>query len=1130
MAESNFAFLQPDWPDLFAEAQRAERLTLLDPRTSCFYARRALEHLVSWLFEAEQRLKPAYRDDLSARLHEPSFADLVGHGLRKKMDIVRKQGNNAVHGNRPISGQDSAAVLRELFEVAVWLGRHYARHEVSRPTADIRFDPDLLPRPRTTAPAQQSREELKRREEQLAAKDAALAAERERSTTVDTELARLRAKVAAAKQANESVADEHDYDETATRDHYIDLLLAEAGWSLDGPDDREYPVTGMPTTSGAGRVDYVLWGGDGKPLALVEAKRTTRDATEGRQQAKLYADALENRFGQRPLIYYTNGYQHYFWDDTRYPPREVAGFRTADELALLIRRRATRKPLGEARIDTRIVERAYQHRAIRRIAATFDEDNQRAALVVMATGAGKTRSVIALVDLLLGCNWVKRVLFLADRNALVTQAVNAFKTHLPESSPVNLVEEKHETGARVYVSTYPTMLGLLSAEEGDRRRFGVGFFDLVVVDEAHRSVYQKYRSIFSYFDALLVGLTATPRDEIDRDTYGLFGLERGVPTDAYPLQEAIDDGYLLPYRAVSVPLRIPQRGLRYDELSAEEQARWEALDWGEDDDDMPTEVDAEDVNTWLFNADTVDKVLATLMTRGQKVAGGDRLGKTIVFAKNNNHAEFIAARFDANYPAYRGEFARVITHRTEHAQSLINDFSVADRAPHIAISVDMLDTGIDVPEVVNLAFVKPVRSRTKFAQMIGRGTRLCRDVFGPGRDKAEFFVFDFCRNFEFFGAEPEVTEPRLPVPLGQKLFTARLDLLGALDERGEQGERRLREDTAEELHAVVAGMATGNVEVRPHRWWVATYADRNAWDSVDAEARAGIACHLSGLPSAARDEDEQAKRFDLLMLRIQLCVCNAEPGFTRLRDTVREIAGALLARDNIPAVAQQAELLETLAEEEWWADVSLPMLENARRRVRGLAKLIERARRGVVYTDFADELGEITETPYSGGSTGAGLDMRRFRAKVREFLARHEDNLILHKLRRNQPLTASDLAELERLLAGSGELDEAALRRSVEQARGLGAFIRSLVGLDREAAKAAMSGFLSDTTFNADQIEFVNLIVEHLTHDGAMGMDALYEPPFTGLAPTGPDYVFPAERMRDLEIVLDDIRARALAS
>jgi type I restriction enzyme R subunit len=344
------------------------------------------------------------------------------------------------------------------------------------------------------------------------------------------------------------------------------------------------------------------------------------------------------------------------------------------------------------------------------------------------------------------------------------------------------------------------MMGLIDETRttDGQRRFGVGHFDLVVIDEAHRSVFQKYRAIFDYFDSLLVGLTATPKDEVDRNTYSLFDLENGVPTDAYGLDEAVRDGFLVPPKAVSVPLKFQREGIKYDELSEEDKEQWDALEW-DDDGNVPNRVEAEAVNKWLFNKDTVDKVLEHLMTRGLTVAGGDRLGKTILFAKNQHHAEFIAERFNANYPHYKGEFARVITFKTEYAQSLIDNFSAKDKAPHIAISVDMLDTGIDIPEVVNLVFFKLVRSKTKFWQMLGRGTRLCPDLFGPGKHKEFFYVFDYCQNLEYFSQNIPATEGALGESLGKRLFNARLELIGELDiEAGEKptAKRRKRHGAA----------------------------------------------------------------------------------------------------------------------------------------------------------------------------------------------------------------------------------------------------------------------------------------------------------------------------------------------
>ncbi|MBI2898589.1 MAG: DEAD/DEAH box helicase family protein [Planctomycetes bacterium] len=1125
---SNFSFLKSNWPDLFESAAKAESLAHPDPRTACFYARRALEQAVAWMYKHDPALRLPYQDNLSALIHEPTFKSTAGEAVFGKARIINQLGNHAVHSHRPVPPSDAVMAVRELFHVAYWLARTYA-HD---PGAT--FDADALPKgapiPKQTIDQLQELEsDLKERDEKLSA----LLADR---AAIDEELKRLREEVAHAKAANAARPDTHDYSEAETRDAFIDLLLKEAGWELDKPQDREFEVSGMPNAQGKGYADYVLWGDDGKPLAVVEAKRTKRDPRVGQQQAKLYADCLERQFGRRPVIFYTNGYDHWIWDDASYPPRAAQGFLKKDELELLLQRRTTRLSLAGARIDPAIVERYYHTRAIRRIGEAFEKDHDRKALVVMATGAGKTRTAIALCDLLMRCNWVKRVLFLADRVALVRQAVGVFKKHLPASSPVNLVTEKDVEG-RVYVSTYPTMMGLIDETADGRRRFGVGHFDLVIIDEAHRSVYQKYRAIFDYFDSLLVGLTATPKDDVDHNTYSLFELETGVPTDVYSLEDAVKDKFLVPPKSVSVPLKFQRQGIRYDELSEDEKDEWDALEWSEDG-GVPESVDAGAVNKWLFNKDTVDKVLEHLMTRGLKVAGGDRLGKTIIFAKNHDHAVFIAERFDANYPHLKGEFARVIDFQVEYAQSLIDDFSNPEKAPHIAISVDMLDTGIDVPEVANLVFFKLVRSKTKFWQMVGRGTRLRPDLFGPGKPKEFFYIFDFCQNLEFFSQNPETTEGATGASLGTRLFTTRVDLIGALDAQAPVGQvaasvaryadpataGELRQDVAESLRERVAAMNPDNFVVRPRRRLVERYAKPQAWAALKAEDAEDLE-RLAGLPSELADEDEDAKRFDLLMLRLQLALLREERGFGRLRDQVRNIAGLLEEKGNIPMVRDHMALILEIQTDEYWQDVTAPMLERIRRRLRGLLKLIEKGDRHRVYTDFEDVIGEGSAVDLDG--FGAGADFEKFRDKARQFLRAHEDHVAIHKLRWNEPLTPTDLAELERMLIAAGVGTAADLTRAKQESQGLGLFIRSMVGLDREAAKRALGGFLAGKSPSANQVEFINLIVDHLTEHGVMEPGLLYSSPFTDVNPHGPEGVFTETQVGELVSVLNGIRDRA---
>jgi len=1135
---SNFAFLKNEWPELHAAALKAESFVHPDARAACFYARRALELSVSWLYQHDSSLKLPYQDHLNALIHEPTFKGTIGPSVLAKVKVIQLLGNLAVHSKKPVLQSDALNAVRELFHFCFWLARTYTRD--AQPPDSLTFDADLLPKASPVPP--QTVGQLQKLAEQLSEKNTKLTELLDGKAQLDAELERLRAEIAKAKKENAAHTDKHDYSEAATRDYFIDLLLKEAGWPLDKPEDREYPVTGMPNQKGAGFIDYVLWAADGKPLALVEAKRTKRDPRIGQQQAKLYADCLEKQFGQRPIIFYSNGYDHWIWDNLNYPPRPIQGFLKKPELELLIQRRTARQSLKNTEINRDIVERHYQERAIRRISEAFEKDHDRKALVVMATGAGKTRTVIALCDLLMRCNWVKRVLFLADRVALVNQAVNAFKRHLPASSPVNLVTEK-DTGGRVYVSTYPTMIRLIDETSSGQRKFGPGHFDLVIIDEAHRSVYQKYRAIFEYFDSFLVGLTATPKDEVDRNTYSLFELESGVPTDFYDLEEAVKDGFLVPAKAVSVPLKFQREGIRYDQLSEDEKDQWDALEWN-DEGTVPQRVEPEAVNKWLFNKDTVDKVLEHVMTRGLTVAGGDRLGKTIVFAKGHTHAEFIADRFNANYPHYRGEFARVIDFEVKYVQSLIDSFSHPDKAPHIAISVDMLDTGIDIPEVVNLVFFKIVRSKTKFWQMVGRGTRLRKELFGHGKDKQYFYIFDYCQNLEYFSQNPEATDGASGVSLGKRLFISRLELIGEMDRNLLAGNSRdikmprepygdpeteveLRYQTAEMLRNQVASMNVDNFIVRPKRRIVERYRDEKAWVALNPEKQVELVREVAGLPSELVDDDQDAKQFDLLILRLQLSVLRAGSGFETMRDRVRSIAGLLEEKSSIPMVRAQMVLIQEVQSDEFWQDITISLLEKVRRRLRALIKLIEKTERKQVYSDFEDEMGEEVHIGLPGLNTGA--DYERFLAKARLFLRKHEDHITIHKLRLNKRLTSSDLAQLEEMLIQEGVGTEEDLDRAKKESKNLAHFVRSLVGLDREAAKKAFDTFLKGQALTANQIEFVNLIVDHLTENGVMDKELLYQSPFIDYHPMGVEGLFNSAQVTRLISILDDIGQVAVA-
>ena len=1098
---ANFAFLKREFPNVAESASYAEQHVYGDPRASCFHARHALERLVKRVYKIEKTLSPPKVTNLDSYLSEPAFREIVPEVVWQKAEFVRQAGNVAVHANKAPAPEQALNVLRELAHVLYWAGRTYLRQGAESLRGKT-FDESLISKQEAGATAA-SVEELNSLKNQL---DAAEDSRKD----IESELEALRERLAAIKAENDAVPETHDWNESKTRKLIIDLALQRAGWPLDRERDREYEVTGMPNKTGLGYVDYVLWGNDGKPLAVVEAKRTTVNPKKGQQQAKLYADCLEAMHGQRPIIFYTNGYETHLWDDKFYAPRIVAGFYKKDELASLIHRRTHRGPLDVTRVKNAIVERYYQKRAIGSIGEQF-EKARRKALLVMATGSGKTRVAIALVDLLQRAGWVKRALFLADRISLVNQAVGAFKAHLPESSPVNLVTEKDKSG-RVYVCTYPTMMGLVNESTGAEARFGVGHFDLVIIDEAHRSVYQKYGAIFRYFDSLLVGLTATPSDQVDRNTYELFDLEPGVPTDAYELATAVLDEYLVPPKVQQVDLRFPREGIDYDSLSEEEQAQWETLDWGDGEDggDLPERVDASAINNWLFNSDTVDKVLQYLMEYGHTVDGGDRLAKTIIFARNHAHAAFIEERFNLHYPQYAGHFARVIDHYATYPQSLIDDFAQKDKAPHIAISVDMLDTGIDIPEVANLVFFKPVYSRIKFWQMIGRGTRLCPDLFGPGMDKHDFRVFDFCFNFDFFREQPEGIEVSGGVPLGARLFRSRVRLLTNVHATPDlDPEGALTESLTTELHREVAAMNRENFIVRMQLEAVERFQQRESWDQLAASDVEVLQNKVAGLPSEIESEDIESRLFDLTALKMQLALAEGDAGtFEQQRRRVVEIAMLLEEKSAIPAVKAQLAYLASMQESAFWEGITLDGLEELRMRLRGLVPFLDKKARKIVYTDFQDEIMGVREDAddYLPKMTGI-----QYEKKVQEYLKDHLDHIVIHRLRTNQPLTATDLQGLEQTLVEIGEDDGKTLLTGLlarNDAPSLAHFVRSMVGMDRAAAQEVFSEFLSNRSLTTPQIRFVEMVIDQLTARGVMELSALYEAPFSSLHSDGPEALF----------------------
>jgi len=898
-----------------------------------------------------------------------------------------------------------------------------------------------------------------------------------------------------------------EFNEAETRQHLIDVDLKEAGWNdLRAGKDLEYPVTGMPVTAdnpkGNGYVDYVLWDDNGKPLALIEAKRTTKDIEIGKHQAFLYANCLEKMHGQRPIIFYTNGYETKIWEDTFYSaPRRIYGFYTKEELQWLIQKRATIKDLRKATINQNIVNRPYQFQAIKSVAASFVADgetgicgNKRRALLVMATGSGKTRTVAAMVDVLFKNNWIKRVLFLADRNALVRQAKKNFSEYLPDLTAIDLTEEKENDTTRLVFSTYPTMMNKIdNIRNADERFYGVGHFDLIVVDEAHRSIYNRYKAIFEYFDACIIGLTATPKDGIDHNTFELFGCSNEDPTFLYELHEAVPM-YLSPYKNIDVTTKFIREGIKYKELSAADQIKYEETFADKTTGIFPEEIRANAMNKWLFNKDTVYKVLDTLMQQGLKIEGGDKIGRTLIFAVNQTHSKFIVDCFLERYPEKPAGFIAMIHNEVSHAQSLIDLFcdQHQENNPQIVVSVDMMDTGIDAPRVLNLVFFKVVRSYAKFWQMIGRGTRLCPDVYGPNQPKDSFLIFDVCKNFEFFEIEKKGRETNLGKPITQQIFEDRLHLSRLLAETGEADDTELSEKLRDLLHFAIANLDKDRFQVAMQWQHVETFKDRNRWNTIDANDVHIIETYLSDLP-VPETINEAARRFDLMMLKLQIATLMTSRFKVKYEDALVDISEGLSKKYTIPAVLRAKGLIEDIKRADFFKAISQKKLDAVREELRALIQYLDTKDRDLFYSDLQDEnVISIMSEPIIASNYG-----NAYRRRVESFIRENKHMLTIAKLSTNQPITHQELQMLEQILFDGterGTFDDFTQEYGKEP---LGKFIRSIIGLEVKAAQEAFSEFLQAGNLSADQMTFIQKIITYLTKNGTIEPSMLFESPFT---------------------------------
>lgn len=1047
-------------------AESAEKILSIDPAACVLNCRRAMEAAVKWMYAVDGSLVAPWDDKLVTLINTEEFRGIVDDQLIFRLDFIRRMGNNAAHGGKVITREQAVLCLQNLFVffdfLAYCYGENYTEHT---------FNPALLAEQSAQPTPPAVDEDAARKLDALIKENAAL---KEKLTQRREE------------QHQTYVPKPLEISEYKTRKLYIDAMLQDAGWVEGKNWLNEVKLPGMPNKSETGYADYVLYGDDGKALAIVEAKRSCVDPAVGRQQAKLYADIIEKQQGRRPVIFLTNGFETKI-DDGQYPERKCAAIWSKRDLEKLFNLLRMRTHLDNIVVDENIAGRYYQENAIKAVCNTFDARNRRKALLVMATGSGKTRTVIALCKVLLEHGWVKNILFLADRNSLVTQAKRSFVNLLPELSVTNLCEERDNTTAHCVFSTYQTMMNCIDAiEDAEGKLFTVGHFDLVICDEAHRSIYNKYRDIFTYFDAPLVGLTATPKDEIDKNTYALFDLGNGAPTYGYELAQAVKDGYLCDFVSVETTLKFIQQGIVYDELTDEEKEEYEAK-FADENGDVPECVMPSALNEWVFNEDTIRKVLNTLMTDGLKIDYGSKIGKSIIFAKNHTHAEKILEIFNREYPHLYG-YAKVIDNYMTYAQSAIDEFSDPQKLPQIAISVDMLDTGIDVPEVLNLVFFKKVMSKAKFWQMIGRGTRLSPGLI-DGKDKDKFYIFDFCGNFEFFRMSKGNANASARSLQGA-LFSLKAQMAFKLQDAVYKTDElsAFRQTLVDDMVRKVSELNQDNFAVKQHLKFVELYTSPNRYQSLSYEDTLMMQQELAPLLLPEPD-DPKALRFDALLYGMELAHLAGLP-YNRAHHDLLKKAEALSKIANVPEIAAQSALLEKILHTDYVENTGVDELEKIRKALRDLMKYITNEQ-SAYETGFGDEILSIEWKQ----SELENDDLQNYKMRAEFYVRQHQNELAIAKLKMNVPLTDSDITQLEEIL-----WSEVGTKQDYEAEYGkkpLGEFIREIVGLDMNAAKEAFSAYLTNVNLDSRQIYFVNQIVEYIVHNGMMkDMSILQEAPF----------------------------------
>lgn len=1112
---TNFDYLKNESKfSAFADiAISAERIILIDPEACILNCRRAMEFAVKWMYSVDVELEMPYQDNLQSLMNVGEYRQIVGSDIWKRMDYIRRCGNNVAHSNRKLGKDEAMLCLENLYIFLDYVAYCYAKEYEERD-----FNPTLITL--RAKKAKESKEAADAIKEELVKEQEKTAQQGLDLQKLLKENASLKEELSARRQEQQQTYKPKplDLSEYDTRKLYIDAMLTDAGWTEGKDWINEVPLSGMANKSGTGYADYVLYDDMHRPLAIIEAKRTCADVAVGRQQAKLYADIIEKECGRRPVIFLTNGFETHIIDG-QYPERKCSFIYSKRDLEKWFNLLAMRTSLKNVTVDKNIAGRYYQEAAIKAVCSSLDEKNRRKALLVMATGSGKTRTVIALCKILLDAGWVKNILFLADRNSLVTQAKRSFVNLLPSLSCTNLVEEKDNYNAHCVFSTYQTMINCIDVvNDKEGKLFTCGHFDLVICDEAHRSIYNKYKDIFHYFDAPLIGLTATPKSEIDKNTYEVFELEDGVPTYGYDLAQAVKDEYLVDYISIESKLKFIDQGIVYDELSEEEKEEYERT-FVDEEGKIPEVISSSELNTWIFNEDTIRQALNILMTEGIKIEYGQKLGKTIIFAKNHNHAEKILEVFNKEYP-YLPDYARVIDNRMTYAQSAIDEFADPKKMPQIAISVDMLDTGIDVPEILNLVFFKKVMSKAKFWQMIGRGTRLCPEQL-DGEDKQKFYIFDFCGNFEFFRLNKGRASAKM-IALQSAVFNLKFEITYQLQSAEYQTDRLIayRNALVMEMSERVQKLPRDNFAVRQHLKYVEMYSDETNYQALTYGDTVTVKEEVSPLIQPEEDE-ANAVRFDALMYRIELAYLMGKKDIKArgdLRKKVKGVAGVA----NIPEIQAQTDLIQQILTTDYVEEAGVDEFEEIREKLRNLMKYIPGQKRRYD-TNFEDDVLSIEWKEAELEND----ELKNYKAKAEFYIRQHQDNIAIAKLKTNQPLTSTDIESLEEIL-----WKEVGTRSDYEQEIGekpLGEFVREIVGLDMNAAKEAFSAYLTDTNLDSRQIYFVNQIVEYIVHNGMLkDFSVLQEAPFT-------DQGSVVEIFKDITVwmgikrVIDSINANAAA-